>query len=469
MERKNGEKSLQITGLILLFLYFLLTLTATFPNVTNMFVDNAFYGYAGQQINTGHHLYTDVFDIKPPTVHYIYAFWLKLFPASRWSFVLLDALTTLGLLTLLFLTMRNLGITRVYGAAGILFLTCYRVYRAFSGGNLNEHFYLLFFFAALFLLTSPPHRVRGFLLGFLAGPLLMLKQTFIPFTFALYFFYGGSLLPQKKYILPGCIAAFVLYAVILIPVFGQAMDAMIFAPLAMAGSLQAQQYTGFDGLVYRLSIFQMCGPAKETLLVLLPALFVKNRLRILFVLTLVFALAILLFSPLLYAHYLLIFTIPVLLGAFLIAKGYPTRIAWAFLILMALMPISRIIGTTVRFSTAAVGKILSAHALGQEVDQSVLPAMRHLKTGDTLVMVGDYIPEIYFYTKTRSPFRHIFFGFNTAEYYRDELAASMREHPPDYLLLRAPETELTRLFQLSPSMYTLTPVDGDLYRFSLRH
>ncbi|HOK55977.1 MAG TPA: hypothetical protein PLF90_01425 [bacterium] len=141
---KNFLKKLRVNSILTLLsiIYFFITSFPHNPTYNQMFIDSGIYAYIGQQINNGKILYKEVWDYKFPAIYYIYAFLFKIFTDTRWTLYFTDIFSSIIMLILLFLILKKFKIAEFFWIVSFLFITAYRIYTTFSGGNLTEHFFI---------------------------------------------------------------------------------------------------------------------------------------------------------------------------------------------------------------------------------------------------------------------------------------------------------------------------------------
>jgi 4-amino-4-deoxy-L-arabinose transferase-like glycosyltransferase len=143
--------------------------------------DRAVFGYIGWRILQGELPYRDVWDHKPPAIHYLNALGLLIGRGSIWGIAALQWLALLAAVVLGFLALR-----RGFSAGPALFASAVwlvGINPVFEGGDLTESFALPLQFAAL-LLFAAAARARGsvwlwFLTGIVGGVAFALRQNLI--------------------------------------------------------------------------------------------------------------------------------------------------------------------------------------------------------------------------------------------------------------------------------------------------
>ncbi|MGC9031653.1 MAG: hypothetical protein ACP5H7_02755, partial [Minisyncoccia bacterium] len=126
-------------------LYFFILIFYESPVLSPMFIDSGFYAYTAQRIKEGKILYKDVWEAKFPAIYYIYTFLFTVFPENRWTLFLSDVILTFLILFVIYLLFKNFALEKYYLFVMPFLLTIYKVYPSYSGGNLNEHYFIFFF------------------------------------------------------------------------------------------------------------------------------------------------------------------------------------------------------------------------------------------------------------------------------------------------------------------------------------
>jgi hypothetical protein len=148
-----------------------LTLLQTNPATNYPSRDGGVFAYVGSEIMHGKLLYVDVWDHKPPGIHYLNALALFLGQGSRWGIWLLEFI-------FLFLSvlLSHALLSRLWGKIAALFGTllwlCGLAFTLYNG-NYTEEYSLLFNFLALFLfllsLRKPSVLQFSFFIGITGG------------------------------------------------------------------------------------------------------------------------------------------------------------------------------------------------------------------------------------------------------------------------------------------------------------
>ena len=440
--------------------YLLLVMPAALPSFFPLFIDSGFYGYIAQQLNRGYVMYKEIFEFKFPAIYYIYASVFRVFPDNRWTLYAFDILLNAAIVLLLYFVLKASKVQRYFGALALLLISCYRIFPAFCGGLLPEHFYLFFFLLAFLLLGSPPARERDLALGACIVLLLMLKQSLILLTVVLLLSFRRRLRPSPHLVM-GFTAALAPFLLVFAMGFPESVDVTIRYPLAWSRS----QPVTLGGTIVRLQNILRYGPGVQCLVVFLLSVVAKDPLRPLLVGTAVACWAILFFSPVCFYHYTLILIVPVILGMIVLARNRPRRLVVVTALVLAALP-ARFIYLNVRFALKALNNLVIAGDASIAVHPAAPVIAAHVKAGETYVMVPSN-PTVYFVTRTRSPYRFVAFDAIGPVYYREELKRLIRERPPTYAYLDDPVEVFEGIFSLRRDEYTLKPVEGRLYAFSL--
>ena len=163
--------------------------------------DSGVFLYIGEQILNGEIPYRDVWDHKPPAIHYINALGLFVGKGSVWGVNLLEfgALYLAGILGYM-LAKRALGVMpAIFGVvAWLVTLTL-----LLGGGNFTEEFALPCQFAALYLFWQAEQRRnyswRGFLIGITAAISFLLKQNLIGIQLSIMIFLLLTRVPTRRW------------------------------------------------------------------------------------------------------------------------------------------------------------------------------------------------------------------------------------------------------------------------------
>ncbi len=109
--------------------------------------DQGVFLYIGRELNRGAALYQDLWDHKPPLIHYLNALGVTLDGGSMWGIWIIEALFLVGTVALSVITLR-----RAFGLGAAAFGTLCWIAAATTllSGNLLEEYALLFQFAALY-------------------------------------------------------------------------------------------------------------------------------------------------------------------------------------------------------------------------------------------------------------------------------------------------------------------------------
>jgi len=458
--KKTGPRRRAFPLALLPFLYLLLIAPAQLPRVSPLFIDSGFYGYIAQELLRGKILYKEVFEFKFPAVYYLYEWTFALFSDSRWTVYLIDLALNSGLLILFYLLLKLESLEKFFWAFGILLVTSYRIFPAFSGGALPEHFFLFFFLAAILLISSRPFPGRDFLAGVCLVFLCMLKQSLILLTSVLLVFYWKRI-RRSAFLFAGTVLPLIFFISVFIRGWPESIDATIWYPLAWSRTY----HFSLSDIPARLKIVCTQGPGVQFLVVLLLSLLRSNPLRP-FLLASSLACAVILFSsPVCFPHYSLILLVPLILGTTAIARAYGRKVAVSTALILAVLPLSYLC-LTFYISFRGVDAVIIKGDRGFAAHPAAIVIPRHLGEGETWIMVPSN-PTVYFLTKTRSPYRFVAFDAIVPVYYRDEVRCLIRQHPPTYVYLSYPVPQFEEMFGLAPDEYRLTQVEGELYAFSL--
>ncbi len=465
MKKEINQKLIYFSFLIP-FLYLLLLIPGYFPTYNGMFIDSGIYSYVAQEINRGHMLYKEIFEIKFPAIYYIYAFLFKIFPDSRWSLFFLDVISNLLILLFTLKIMKNLKLEKYFWIAGLLLMNTYRVYPAFSGGNLNEHFFLFFFLMTLSLLTNKENKINNFLLGFSFSFLFFFKQPYILFPITLLYFFRKRIFKKDtlKFFSAGFLPVFSFFTYIWVKAYPDSYVATISYPLAWASSVKRS----VSDLIYRFKIFLTNGAGKELLLLILPVLIAlkPQKYKYFFLWNLIILLIVYVSTPALYSHYFVLIYIPLLIGLLVIFKNYPAYLLIPFLCILTLFPYRLTIKKFIH-TRRSLYRFFVEKDRRVRVHPLCFVIFKYVKPGEKFIMIPDY-PEVYFITKTESPFRFYGFGCIIPSFFHDELKKDIRGNPPSYVYLRSDLKSFNQMFSLTENDYIMVPIQRNFYRFILK-
>ncbi len=143
--------------------------------------DSGVFLYAGSRILNGEALYRDVWDHKPPAIHYINALGLLIGRGSRYGVWSLEFVSLLSAALLGYLLMRRaFGLLPAF-LGSLVWLG--RLPGLLIGGNLTEEYALPLQFAALCLFVDAERRGhygwRGYVIGLTAGGAFLLRQSLV--------------------------------------------------------------------------------------------------------------------------------------------------------------------------------------------------------------------------------------------------------------------------------------------------
>jgi len=441
--------------------YFFLIIPCNLPTFLPMFIDSGTYSYVAQEINRGHMLYREIFEIKLPGTYYIYSLLFRLFSDTRWTLYFTDIATNILLLFFLYTILKNYNLQKYFGITCILFVTLYRVYPSFCGGNLNEHYFLFFYFLSCAILTGKSKGWKDFIAGISIALLMFFKQPFfiIP-VFLIIHFRKRIFSYNFKYFISGFILVFFFFSYIVIRSFPESIDALFFYPLIIPKYVEKPSF--FTKIKSSLIYTPFTAVLIITILSVIKRDFLRNYLLLSFILT-----SLLVFSPpLFYYYYPLLLLILLFPSLIILFKNYPYKIVIILFLLMALFPM-KFIKVRIKHSIKAL-KILLVEKDTRVVTSPVtFELLRHLKKGDKYIMLPEY-PQIYFITKTQSPFRFFYFSYAIPYYYKEELRTLIKEKPPNYIYLEKDIKFFERVFSLKAGEYILEKVDRNLYKFILK-
>ncbi len=474
---KNFKKKLRIEFILgfLSILYFFIVSFPDNPTYNRMFIDSGAYAYIGQQINNGKILYKNVFDMKFPAIYYIYSFLFKVFPDTRWTLYFADIFTNIIMLVLIFLILKKFKTVEYFWIVSFLFTTTYRIYPAFSGGNLTEHYFLFFSLISLYLLFEKPTKIGDFILGNCFMWLLMLKQPYALIVLVIFFFFKDRILKgEKKFFIYGFLTSFLFFVYVFIKGLPESIETITF-PFYLTSRTNfsiemsyADKVVDFiNKLIYIFGIFFYLGPGQQILMLLVPVIFAKDRLKLLFfsLLAVLFLIYFLTFG--LYSHYMLLLNIPLIIGLLILIKNYPKKLVILFLIVSTFMPFGLIKRRFIHFDIAYY-RLIFLKDRKIKVHPLVFTISKYVKEGDKIFMIPDYC-ELYFFTKTESPWR--FLGLGQAGYqyqkYKNELKKLIREKPPDYFYLEIPVETFENIFELKKEEYELIRLEDNFYKFRI--
>jgi len=161
----------------------LVGILAGLPSLPEPFgVDQGIYGYIGERILEGAVDYRDVFDHKPPGIHYAYAAAFALFGHKMSSVRLLDLLAAIATAWCLYALGRRWGGSRLGLICALLYPVFYQAFFDWMSRGQPETWVNLTFLAALVLLSrnSPLRAQRLLAAGLLLGAGFWFKPTLLP-------------------------------------------------------------------------------------------------------------------------------------------------------------------------------------------------------------------------------------------------------------------------------------------------
>jgi len=438
-------------------LYFLFVVSSTLPNFYPMFIDSGTYAYVGHQINKGKLLYRDVFEIKLPGIYYIYATIFKIFPDSRWTLYFLDVFITIFIFFFIYQIFKKFGEEKYFWIFSIFFLSSYRAYPAYCDGNLNEHWYIFFYLLFYNLVISPKNKFKYFLTGFSFSYLFFLKQNFWVLNLILLYLYFKKI--KNFYFLLGFIPLTGFFIFIILKSYPESLKAILLFPLQRHGEEKILFITRFkDGIIY--------GPLVQFLFLFVISLIKKNELQKEIFLEGIITFFITFFLPLFYLHYLLLLVIIFVPSAIIILKNYPKKIFILLLIFLAILPL-KFIKIRIRHSLKALKLTFIEKDFRIASPPMTFTIISNLKENEKFIMIPTY-PEIYFLTKTESPYRFFIFDDLVARFYKEEFKRMIREKPPDYIYLEKDISYFENIFDLNKNEYMIKQIDTNFYKFDLK-
>jgi len=142
-------------------------------------VDQGIYGYTAERLLEGAVDHRDVFDHKPPGIHFAYAVAFALFGHEMWSVRLLDLLAAIATACGLWAFARRLGGTRAGLIAGLLYVAYYASAFDWMSRAQPETWVNLTLVAALALTAGPRSWPRTLSAGALLGAGFWFKPTIV--------------------------------------------------------------------------------------------------------------------------------------------------------------------------------------------------------------------------------------------------------------------------------------------------
>ncbi|HOK55978.1 MAG TPA: hypothetical protein PKV21_07860 [bacterium] len=198
---------------------------------------------------------------------------------------------------------------------------------------------------------------------------------------------------------------------------------------------------------------------------LIPVCLVKDNLKFLFLSLFVSLIFIYFFTFALYSHYILLVNIPLIIGAIILIKNYPKKLVIFSLLVCFLLPLNLIRKRFYHFNRSFYKfVILKDHRIN--VHPLVFTVIKYVKPKETIFMIPDYC-EVYFITKTESPWKFCGIGTDIKEYFKNELRKLIREKPPDYFYLEISIKDFEDIFQLKPDEYQLIHLEKNLFKFKM--
>jgi len=430
-----------------------------------MFIDSGFYAYTAQRIKEGKILYKDVWEAKFPAIYYIYTFLFTFLPESRWTLFLSDVILTFLTLFVINLIFKNFSLDKYYLFTLPFLLTIYRVYPSYSGGNLNEHYFIFFFLLTYYLLTKKESsKLNSFFTGITFLFSCMFKQSFILFMIVLAFFYRKKIYENFISFLTGLFLPLLFFVYVILKGYPESIDCTIFYPLYWS----KKESKTFLEFILNLKTYLKNSPLVQLFILFLIVLFQKEkRLKMEIIIFVFISLLIIFKTPASHPHYGLIFFIPVVLALiYLLNNLQHKKIIIFTLIFLTLIP-AKYIYLKIKDSLKALKIIFIDKDFRCASSPVAFIIINNLKDGETFIMNAPD-PTVYFLTRTKSPIRFINFDYYIDEYYKEELKKEIRENPPDYIYWDRPISELERIFSLTKNEYYLEKIYNNLYKFKLK-
>lgn len=149
----------------------------TFPEPFG--VDQGIYGYIAERLLEGAVDHRDVFDHKPPGIHFAYALAFAVFGHAMWSVWLLDLIAVILTAWGLYVLGRQWVGSRMGLIAGLLYVAYYQAFLDAMSRAQPETWLNLAFVAALALIAGAPGRVKLFAAGVALGVGAWFKPTIV--------------------------------------------------------------------------------------------------------------------------------------------------------------------------------------------------------------------------------------------------------------------------------------------------
>jgi 4-amino-4-deoxy-L-arabinose transferase-like glycosyltransferase len=175
---------------LLILSFNLLIQVGVSPGTESMSIDSAVFAYCGQQILSGHLLYRDCWDNKPPAVYYLNALAIAIggsTPGSIWFFQAAWATLT-GLA--FFLVLQRIWKSRLVFFITFFFMATWLFPTYYQGGNLTETYVLLpvILMIGMFYEYLSSGKKRFLVsIGVLAALACLLKPTYIAVSLSIGF------------------------------------------------------------------------------------------------------------------------------------------------------------------------------------------------------------------------------------------------------------------------------------------
>jgi 4-amino-4-deoxy-L-arabinose transferase-like glycosyltransferase len=142
-------------------------------------VDQGIYGYIGERLLEGAVDHRDVFDHKPPGIHFAYATAFALFGHAMWSVRLLDLFAAIATACSLWAFARRFGGQRTGLIAGLLYVAYYANAFDWMSRAQPETWVNLTFVVALAMIAGPRNWPRTLAAGALLGVGFWFKPTIV--------------------------------------------------------------------------------------------------------------------------------------------------------------------------------------------------------------------------------------------------------------------------------------------------
>ncbi|MCM8772862.1 MAG: hypothetical protein NC926_00910 [Candidatus Omnitrophica bacterium] len=437
-------------------IYFFLIVPSTLPNFYPMFIDSGTYGYVAQQINKGKLLYKEIFEIKLPGIYYIYAFLFKIFTDSRWVLYFVDLIHNFLILFFIYLIFKRENLIDYYWLFSIFFITCLRVYPSYCDGNLNEHWYLFFFLLFYYLINSEKNKIKELIAGFSFSYLFFLKQNFIFLNIPLIYFFRKKM--KNYFFILGFLPMTLFFLYIIIKSWPESLKAIFLFPLRRSGEEKMS-------LILKLKTGIIYGPFLQFLILFILSCIKNSKIKRFIILQGLILLFITFFLPLFYIHYLVLLLILTIPSFTIIGKEYPKYFCF-FLLFFLIFPPFKFIKIRFKHSFKALRLTLVEKDLRLASPPMAFTIIKYLKENEKFIMIPSY-PEIYFMTKTESPYRFFLLDDLVSKFFKEEFKKMIKERPPDYVYLEKEVSYFEKVFYLDRREYELKQIDENLFKFKI--